>query len=89
VAIKLKVCDFNGVNLSSASIVLTAVSVTPLQPIVSNANPDFKFRFDTTVAPGGGYVFNLIVKDYPAGSYTLDFTATGDPITHHAPIVVK
>jgi IPT/TIG domain len=89
VAIKLSVCDFNGVNLSSASIVLTAVSVTPVQPIVSNANPDFLFRFNTTVAPGGGYVFNLIVKDYPAGSYTLDFTATGDPITHHAPIVVK
>ncbi len=88
-AIKLEICDYNNVNLSSASIVLTAVSVTPSQPLVSKANPDFKFRFDTTVAPGGGYIFNLIVKGYPAGSYTLDFTVAGDPITHHAPLMVK
>jgi len=88
-AIKLEICDYNNVNLSSASIVLTAVSVTPSQTLVSKANPDFKFRFDTTVAPGGGYIFNLIVKDYPPGSYTLDFTVSGDPITHHAPLIVK
>ncbi len=89
VAIKLGICDANGVNLSSPSVVLEAVSVTPSEPIVSKANPDNLFRFDGSVASGGGYLFNLIVKTYPAGSYTLDFTATGDPITHHAPIQVK
>ena len=41
------------------------------------------------LAAGGGYVFNLVVKTFPPGGYTLDFTATGDPATHHAPFTVK
>ena len=89
VPIKLEICDYNKVNLSSSAITLLAVSVTPSKPLVSNANPDFKFRFDAKIAPGGGYIFNLIAKTFPPGSYTLDFTATGDPATHHAPFKIK
>ena len=87
--IKLEICDFNSVNLSSSSITLTAVSVTPSQPLSSKANPDNLFRFDATVAPGGGYIYNLIVKTFPPGLYTLDFRVSGDPILHHAPVQVK
>ncbi|MEP6638887.1 MAG: IPT/TIG domain-containing protein [Chloroflexota bacterium] len=89
VPIKLEICDYNNVNLSSAGITLTAVSVTPSRPLVSNSNPDFKFRFDSRLAVGGGYIFNLVVKTFPPGGYTLDFTVTGDPATHHAPFTVK
>jgi len=89
VPIKLEICDYNKVNLSSAGITLTAVSVTPSKPLVSNANPDFKFRFDSKLGVGGGYIFNLVAKTFPPGGYTLDFTATGDPATHHAPFKVK
>ncbi|MEO6044673.1 MAG: IPT/TIG domain-containing protein [Tepidiformaceae bacterium] len=89
--IKLEICDYNDVNLSSASITLHAVSVSPSVPGApsSNSNPGNNFRFDATIAPGGGYIYNLIVKTFPPGNYNLNFTATGDPGNHQAPFKVK
>ncbi len=89
VPIKLEICDFNNVNLSSAAITLTAISVSPAGSVISPSNPGNLFRFDSTLAPGGGYVYNLRVKGLPAGSYTLNFTVAGDPITHQAPFMLK
>jgi hypothetical protein len=89
IPIKLEICDFNNVNLSSASIKLTAVSVTPTGSIASNANPGNLFRYDTSIAPGGGYIYNLNTKSLPAGSYALNFTVSGDPVTHQAPFMLK
>jgi hypothetical protein len=39
----------------------------------------------------GVYVYNLDTKDpgFVAGSYNLQFTVTGDPITHSAPFKLK
>jgi len=89
VAIKLEICDFNNVNLSSAAVTLTAISVTPAGSVTSPSNPGNLFRFDSMIAPGGGYIYNLHVKGLPAGSYNLNFTVSGDPVTHQASFMLK
>jgi hypothetical protein len=37
------------------------------------------FRYDTALA---GYIYNLSTKGLLTGTYSLSFTATGDPTTH-------
>lgn len=91
--IKLQICDANGNNLSSSSIVLQAQSVTvastnapgPLDDS-GDSNPDFDFRYDSTLP---GYIFNLSLKGVSTGSYNLNFTVSGDPVTHSAAFQVK
>jgi hypothetical protein len=91
--IKLQICDANGNNLSSSSIILQAQSVTrasnnapgPLDDS-GNANPDFDFRYDSTLA---GYIFNLSLKGISTGTYNLNFTVSGDPVSHSASFQVK
>jgi hypothetical protein len=94
--IKLQLCDSNGQNLSSPSVVLHAVSVTqastnapgPLDD-TGNANPDFDFRYDATLGGTGGYIFNLSLRGAPTGTYDLNFRAGTDPALHFAPFAVK
>jgi streptogramin lyase len=94
--IKLEVCDVNGTNLSSPSIVLHAISVTMVNSSTTglledsgSANPDFDFRFDSTLAPGGAYIFNLSTKGLTTGTWNLNFSITGDPTTHSASFQVQ
>jgi hypothetical protein len=47
-----------------------------------SANPDANFRFDATLGAGGGYIFNVQTKGLASGTYSLHFTATGDPTNH-------
>jgi sugar lactone lactonase YvrE len=103
IAIKLQVCDANGVDLSSPSIVLNAVGVVKTSGTITttnvadagNANPDSDFRFDSTLGPTGGYIFNLKTVDpttgaaLTTGTYELRFMITGDPTTHAAPFQVQ
>jgi len=91
IPIKLQLCDGNGSNLSSASIVLHAVSITKVSDSTSgsvsdsgNANPDGDFRYD-----GGGYIFNLSTKGLAAGTYLLNFMAGSDPSVYQAQFQVK
>jgi hypothetical protein len=92
VPIKVALVDWNGVDLSSPNITVTAVAVVntttgqsfvPKSP--SGANPTFTFA----ATPTRGYQYTLKTTGYPAGSYTLDFIATGDPLIHHAPFVLR
>jgi hypothetical protein len=86
--IKLQLCDANGNDLSSSAIVVHATSVsavsgssgTPDSP--GNANPDNDFRFDATLGSNGGYIFNLSTGGLTPGTYSLQFSAGSDPITH-------
>ncbi len=92
VPIKLKICDANGSNNSASSIVLHAMGVIMVsnnasEPLVDsgNANPDDDFRFIT----GPEYIFNLSTSGYPAGTFALQFTVSGDPTTHSALFQLK
>ncbi len=92
VSIGIRLVDFLGADVSDKTISVRATSVTrtdtgstsvPSSP--GAANPDSVF----VVAPGGGYHYNLDTRGYAPGSYTLDFVADGDPVTHTAPFVLR
>jgi hypothetical protein len=42
-----------------------------------NANPDNNFRFDPTLGPSGGYIFNLSTKAVPSAMWKLSFNVSG------------
>lgn len=87
VPIRLQLCDANDVNVSSPGIIVHATVVNPgAIPATSSANPTNDFLFNSGM---GGYVYVLNAKSLAAGSYTLDFTVTGDPITHSAPFMLN
>ncbi len=95
VPIKLYLCDYlgNG-DFSSPGVVVNALVLFKLDPKAAStledsgfANPDSNFRYDATLGPGGGYIYNLSTK-YPSpalgvknalttGTYVLCFTVDG------------
>jgi hypothetical protein len=97
VPIKLFICDSGGKNLSSSSITLTAVylqkGTQPPGPVPPNSGTgNNNFRFDSKLAPGGGYIYNLSTKKLTTGAYQLGFTAAGVPqgiTTYVAPFTVR
>src|SRR5687767_11372136 len=89
--IKIQLCDINGNNVSSAGIMVHAVSVSQVsstsegEVIASgNANPDNDFRFDD-----GFYIYNLKTSGLSTGVYNLFFTAGSDPVQHTIQFQVK
>ncbi|HEY2975882.1 MAG TPA: choice-of-anchor Q domain-containing protein [Pyrinomonadaceae bacterium] len=89
IPIKVQLVDANGNNVSSPSVVVHAVSVVQTSSSASvflddagQANPDFDFRFDATLGGTGGYIFNLKTTGYGTGTYVLNYTVGGDPVTH-------
>jgi len=96
VPIKLQLCDGGGNDLSSSNIIVSATSVTQTNTSISglvqesgNANPDNNFRFDSTLGSTGGYIFNLKTTGLTTGTYSLNFTVTGDSFVYAAPFQVK
>jgi uncharacterized membrane protein len=96
IPIKLQLCDAGGNDQSSATITLHATGVTQTSTSISgdvedagNANPDDNFRFDSTLGPTGGYIFNLKTTGLSTGSYSINFTVTGDTAAYAAPFQVK
>jgi hypothetical protein len=96
VPIKIELCDSNGVNVSDPSMTLTAIGLTQLSTnapgalmAAGSANPDNNFRFDSTVATGGGYIYNLKTTGLGTGTYSLTFTATNDPVPHAVQFEVR
>ena len=93
--IKLELCDGNGNDLSSSSLTVHATAITKLSTFSGtpgssgNANPDNNFRFDSSLGGTGGYIFNLSTAGLSAGTYSLQFTVTGDPVTHSVNFGVK
>jgi hypothetical protein len=94
--IKLQLCDAGGSNESSAAITLHAISITPISTSISgsvedpgNANPDSDFRYDSTLGGTGGYIFNLKTTGLTTGTYTLNFTVSGDPTQYSTAFQVK
>jgi len=93
--IKLYLCDTSGADVSSSSVVLHATQVTNLSGFsgdvesAGNANPDSDFRFDPTLGPSGGYIFNLKTTGLASGTYSLQFTPGTDPVPHAVIFGVK
>ncbi len=90
IPIKLQLVS-GGVNVSSPSLVVHAVGVLKVSDSTSsvvvdagNANPDFDFRYDASLA---GYIFNLKTTGL-SGTYNLKFTVNGLG-DYTAPFAVK
>ncbi len=86
VPIKVQLADASGTNLSSASIVLTVTGLSP-DP-APGVPPSGTFTFTNLTGFGPGYVFTVKTTKYPNATYTLSFTATGDPVTHTVKFVI-
>jgi hypothetical protein len=89
VPLKLQLCDETGANISSASTVLQAGSLTKVDDTTSgelepssSANPDQNFRYDPSLGDGGGYIYNLSTKGLSPGTWTLSFTVSGSQQTY-------
>jgi hypothetical protein len=87
--LKIQLSNAAGADVSSASIVITAVGLVQVSSNATydvqdsgNANPDDVFRFDPTLGPTGGYIFNLSTKGLTTGTYNLIYTVQGDPVQH-------
>jgi hypothetical protein len=96
IPIKLQLCTATGEDVSSAGLTLHGVSITQDSTTVSgpiddsgNANPDNDFRFDSSLGPTGGYIFNLSTLSLTTGTYRLNFTVSGDSTIYWAPFQVK
>jgi hypothetical protein len=96
IPIKLQLCDGSGQDRSAPTTTAHAISITQTSTTFSgdvqdpgNANPDNDFRFDSTLGTTGGYIFNLKTTGLPTGTYSLNFTVTGDSFVYAAPFQVK
>ena len=85
VPVKLQLCDASGQNLSSADVVVHAVSLTQVDSSASavvedsgNANPEDDFRYDASLGETGGYIYNLSTKGLATGTYQLAFSVDGN-----------
>lgn len=94
--VSLTLTDVSGRNLSSPSITVTAIVLVQAETNntvavqdAGNSNPGLSFRFDSSLAPGGGYIFNLKTTGLAAGTWHLMFTVAGDPVQHSVEIRVR
>jgi hypothetical protein len=90
--ITLQLCDVNNVNVSMASIKVTATAVdgnpSKAQPL-GNLNPGNVFLYGPSTSPGASYLYVLDSQGLGAGAHVLSFTVSGDPIVHSSPFVLK
>jgi len=94
--IKIQLVDANGSDLSASAVTVSAVSITQVSTSASAdvvdagaANPDSDFRFDVTLGPTGGYIFNLKTTGLATGTYALSFSAGSDPTQHQIVFQVR
>ena len=64
-------------------------SISGLLQDAGNANADDDFRFDVTLGGTGGYIFNLKTTGMATGTYSINFTVTGDSTVYVAPFQSK
>lgn len=88
----LQLCDFNNVNVSLASIVVTATAVDDVaaraKPLGA-LNPGNEFLYGPGTSPGASYLYSLDTRGLALGAHVLDFMVQGDPIPHTAPFILK
>ena len=87
VPVRIQLCEPDGTNLSSSSLVVTATALVKVDGTAStalandsgNANPDNDFRFDASLQ---GYIYNLATRGLSSGTWELRFTVSGQPATY-------
>lgn len=86
IPVKLSVCDAQGRNISSRTLSVKAVGISPTGSLNDSgrANPGNLFRLDD-----GKYIFNLSTKGLAAGNYTLDYTIGNDPTVYHYAFTIR
>lgn len=86
IPVKLSVCDAAGRNISSRTLSVKAVGISPTGSLNDSgrANPGYLFRLDD-----GKYIFNLSTKGLAAGNYTLDYTIGNDPTVYHYAFTIR
>jgi hypothetical protein len=86
VLVQLQLLNAAGANLSAAGITVTVTGLSPSP--APGTPPTGTFTF-TTLDLGPGYQLNVKINHYPADTYTLSFTASGDPTTHTVQFVIS
>ena len=86
VQVKIQLWNAAGTNLSASGIKVTATGLSP-SPAPGKA-PAGTFTF-LTLDQGPGYQLNVKTTGYPAGTYTLSFTAGSDPTVHTTKFVIS
>lgn len=96
IPIKIQLCDVNGTNVSSSSVTVHAESIvrlpdgTPQPPqAAGNSNPNNDFQYQSMLGMTSGYSYNLSTKGLASGTYTLQFSASGDPLPHTVLFTVR
>ena len=84
--VKLQLRNAAGTNLSAPGIKVTVTGLSP-SPAPGKA-PAGTFTF-LTLDQGPGYQLNIKTTGYPAGTYTLSFTAGSDPTVHTAKFIIS
>ncbi len=93
--LKFFLCN-GGIDLSSPNILVRATRLvkttnqtTDLTIMdAGSSNPDNDFRFDSTLGPSGGYIFNFQTTGLH-GTFDLSFAVAGDTTTHTIEFQVK
>ena len=92
----MQLCDGSGNDLSSSIITVHAISVSQISTSTSgtvensgDSNPDNNFHFDATLGNTGGYIFNLKTTGLSTGTYSVNFTVTGDSFVYAADFGMK
>jgi hypothetical protein len=85
VPVRIMLLDAAGTNVSGPGITLTVVGVSP-SPSPGTAPHGTLTAVNLGLWPC--YQLNINTTGYPAGSYTLSFTADNDPTTHKARFTV-
>ena len=95
IPIKIQLCD-GARNLSAADVGVAALGVVLLSNSApgtledsGNANPDFNFRYDSSLGETGGYIYNLSTGGLQRGTYVLRFKAGADQVIHTAGFQIK
>jgi hypothetical protein len=87
VPVRIQLCEPDGTNLSSPSLVVTATALAKVDGTAStalaedsgNANPDNGFRYDASLQ---GYIYNLGTRGLSSGTWELRFTVSGQTETY-------
>jgi hypothetical protein len=84
VQVTLQLLNAAGTNLSASGVPVTVTGLSPSP--ASGTAPTGTFTF---LNKGPGYQLNINTTGYPAGTYTLSFTAGSDPTVHTAQFVIS